>query len=302
MALTTRTLSDPEVLAAMQRLELHARAVVEGVISGLHRSPYHGFSVEFAQHREYTPGDEIRYIDWRVAARSDRLYVKEFEEETNLKGYLLVDTSASMQYRGERRAHSKLEFAAILAAGLASLLLRQRDAAGLVLFDEGQRRYVPPRATPSHFTQLLEELARADSRPRTELAPTFHHVAEQIKRRGLVVILSDLFGDPHDVLAGLRHFRYRKHEVIVLHVLDDDEVTFPFAELTKFEGLELEPEVLVDPRGIREEYLRQFGAFRERLERGCREIGADLVPVLTSEEPAAALSRYLAGRAGTARR
>lgn len=251
MPLTTQQLADPKVLASVSRLEFLAQGVVEGVISGLHKSPYHGFSVEFAQHREYTPGDEIRYIDWKVAARSDRLYVKEFEEETNLKAYLLVDTSTSMQYHGAKRAHSKLEYAYIAAAGLAGLLMRQRDAVGLALFDDGLRKYVPPRATASHFTQLLEEMVAADSRPKTELAPTFHQLAEQVKRRSLVVIFSDLFGDIQDVLEGLRHFRYRKHEVLVFHILDEDEVTFPFDDLTRFEGLELEPDVLVDPRGIR---------------------------------------------------
>jgi uncharacterized protein (DUF58 family) len=296
MPLTQQQLTDPKVIGAVTRLEFHAREVVEGVISGLHKSPYHGFSVEFAQHREYTPGDEIRYIDWKVAGRSDRYYVKEFEEETNLKAYLLVDTSESMRYQGRRKKYSKLEYASILAAAFASVLIQQRDAAGLVLFDEGVRKYVPPRATGSHFTQLLEELATAESRPKTELAPTFHQVAEEVKRRGLVVIFSDLFGDVRDVLEGLRHFRYRKHELIVFQVLDEDETSFPFDDLTKFEGLELEPEVLVDPRGIRQEYLAQFNRFCTELERGCREIQADLVRAVTTQDPAEALSGYLAGR------
>jgi uncharacterized protein (DUF58 family) len=296
MPLTQQQLSDPQVISAVTRLEFHARQVMEGVISGLHKSPYHGFSVEFAQHREYTPGDEIRYIDWKVAARSDRFYVKEFEEETNLKAYLLVDTSESMRYQGRRKQYSKLEFASIVAAAFASLLLQQRDAAGLVLFNDGIQKYVPPRATASHYTQFLEELATAESRPKTSLSSTFHHIAEEVKRRGLVIVISDLFGDVQDILAGLRHFRHRRHELIVFHVLDEDETTFPFDDLTKFEGLELEPEVLVDPRGIREEYLRQFNTFCAELERGCQEIQADLVRMVTTQDPADALSRYLAGR------
>src|SRR5918997_6741986 len=154
MPLTIQQLSDPKVIAAVSRLEFHAREVVEGVISGLHKSPYHGFSVEFAQHREYTPGDEIRYIDWKVVARSDRFYVKEFEEETNLKAYLLVDTSDSMRYQGRKKPYSKLEYASILAAALSALLIQQRDAAGLVLFNDGIHRYVPPRATATHYTQV----------------------------------------------------------------------------------------------------------------------------------------------------
>ena len=301
MPLTQQQLSDPTVVGAVSRLELHARQVVEGVISGLHKSPYHGFSVEFAQHREYTPGDEIRYIDWKVAGRSDRFYVKEFEEETNLKAYLLVDTSDSMRYQGHRKPYSKLEYASIVSSALAALLMQQRDAAGLVLFNDGVRKYVPPRATATHFTQLLEELVTAESRPKTELAPTFHQMADQIKRRGLVVILSDLFGDVRDVIAGLRHFRHRKHEVVLFQILDEDETTFPFDDLTKFQGLELEPDVLVDPRGIREEYLRQFNTFCTELERNCREIQVDLVRMVTTEDPADALSRYLSGRGRRAR-
>jgi len=296
MPLTPQQLADPKVVGAVTRLELHAREVVEGYISGLHKSPYHGFSVEFAQHREYTPGDEIRYIDWKVAARSDRYYVKEFEEETNLKAHLLVDTSESMRYKGRRREFTKLEYASILAAGLSSLLIQQRDAAGLVLFNDGVQKNIPPRATATHFTLLLEALAVAESKPKSALAPTFHEVAEQVRRRGLIVIFSDLFGDLEDVVGGLRHFRHRGHEVIVFQILDEDEINFPFHDLTKFEGLELEPELLVDPRGIREEYLQAFNSFCTELERRCREIRVDLVRTVTSDPAADALSKYLSGR------
>ncbi len=284
------------MLAAVQRLAFTAREVMEGAISGLHQSPYHGFSVEFAQHREYTPGDEIRYIDWKVAARSDRYYVKEFEEETNLKGYLLLDASDSMRYQGDRRPYSKLEYASLLLSALASLLIQQRDAAGLVVFNDGIQLNLPPRATGSQFGQILEHLVKVTTQPKSDLAPTFHTIAEQMRRRGLVVLFSDLFGDVMEVLSGLRHFRYRRHELVVFHILDEDEVTFPFHDLTKFEGLELEPDLLVDPRGVREEYLRNFRGFCDELERGCREIHADLIRVTTSEPPGDALGRYLANR------
>src|SRR5262249_48480183 len=249
---------------------VRARLVVEGVISGLHKSPYHGFSDEFAQHREYTPGDEIRYVDWKVVARSDRYYIKEFEEETNLKAYLMVDASDSMTYKGRGRELSKYEYGCTIAAALSSLMIQQRDAVGLGIFDDGIRTYLPPRGIASHFTQILEELCRARTLPKTGLGDTFHELAERVKRRGLIVIISDLFGEIDEILMGLRHFRHRKHEVIVFHVLDDDEITFPFTDLTKFEGLELEPEIMVDPRGIQEEYLRHFREFSDRLERGCR--------------------------------
>ena len=297
MPLTQQQLSEPQLLAAVARLSLNAREVVEGAISGLHQSPYHGFSVEFAQHREYTPGDEIRYIDWKVAGRSDRFYVKEFEEETNLKAYLMVDSSDSMRYQGQRRPYSKLEYASLLASALASLLILQRDAAGLVLFNEGVHRTVPPRATGSQYSQILEELVKIETRPKSDLGSTFHSLAEQARRRGLIVIFSDLFGDIQDVLSGLRHFRHRRHEVVVFHVLDEDEITFPFHDLTRFEGLENEPHLLVDPRGVRDEYLHHFNGFCEELERGCREIQADLVRVTTSQPAADVLGEYLGRRA-----
>ncbi len=296
MPLTQQQLSDPEILSAVSRLELHAREVMEGVISGMHQSPYHGFSVEFAQHREYTPGDEIRTIDWKVVARSDRYYVKEFEEETNLKAYLLLDTSESMRYQGVKRKYSKYDFACLIASAFAALLVQQRDAVGLGLFNDGVQKIIPPRGTASHYTQLLEEMVTAQSAPKTGLGATFHHMAEELKRRGFVVILSDLFGDAREVLEGIRHFRYRKHEVLVLHVLDPDEINFPFDDLTKFEGLELEPEILVDPRGIRQEYLSQFNAFCQELEKGCAEMQVDLMRMTTDASPTDLLSRYLAGR------
>jgi uncharacterized protein (DUF58 family) len=290
----TSPLADPMTLARLARLQLRARLVVEGVISGLHRSPYHGFSVEFAQHREYSPGDELRYLDWKVFGRSDRFYIKEFEEETNLKAYLLVDTSESMTYRSG--ALSKLEYGSVVAAALAQLMLQQRDAVGLALFDAQVRRYLPPRGLASHFTQMMEELERPATAPKTDLAATFHELAERIKRRGLIVVISDLFGPVDRALLGLRHFRHRKHEVIVFQILDRDEIEFPFEDLTRFEGLEGEPELLVDPHTLRAGYRREFGAFLQELERGCREISVDLVRMTTDEPVDAVLSRYLAAR------
>src|SRR5947209_1253852 len=296
MPLTQQQLADPKRLSQIARLQVRARQVVEGVISGLHKSPYHGFSVEFAQHREYTPGDEIRYVDWKVAGRSDRYYIKEFEEETNLKAYLMVDASDSMTYRGRGREWSKLEYTGVVAAALSSLMIQQRDAVGLGVFDDAIRTYLPPRGLPSHFTQILEELCRTSTRPKTNLGNTFHELAERVKRRGLIMILSDLFGDVDEILMGLRHFRHRKHEVIVFHILDDDEITFPFADLTRFEGLELEPSLIVDPRGVREEYLHYLTDFCERLERGCREMQIDVLRMNTRDDPAPLLATYLARR------
>jgi uncharacterized protein (DUF58 family) len=287
-------LADPQTLSRLSRLQLRARLVVEGVISGLHRSPYHGFSVEFAQHREYSQGDELRYLDWKVFGRSDRFYVKEFEEETNLKAYLLLDASDSMTYRSGEL--SKLEYGAVVAASLAQLMLRQRDAVGLALFNDRVQRYLPPRGVASHFTQMLEELESPATAPKTDLAATFHELAERIKRRGLIIVISDLFGPPEQALLGLRHFRHRKHEVIVFHVLDRHEIDFPFDDLTRFDGLEGEPELLVDPHAVRAEYLREFGVFVDALQRGCREIDVDMVRMPTDQPIEHLLSAYLASR------
>lgn len=296
MPLTPQQLADPRILNHMARLQMRARLVVEGIISGLHKSPYRGFSVEFAQHREYTPGDEIRYIDWKVAARSDRHYIKEFEEETNLKAYLMVDASESMTYKGRGREMTKLEYGSTVAAALGSLMIQQRDAVGLAVFDERIRTYLPPRGVPSHYNLMLEELCKIRTAPKTGLETTFHELADRVKRRGLIIVLSDLFADVEGILTGIRHFRHRKHEVVVFHVLDDDEITFPFSELTKFIGLEQEPELLVDPRGIREEYLGHFSAFCDRLERGCREMQVDVVRLNTRDDPGPPLATYLARR------
>lgn len=302
MPIDSARLADPQTLARLSRLQLRARLVVEGVISGLHRSPYHGFSVEFAQHREYTPGDELRYLDWKVFGRSDRFYVKEFEEETNLKAYLLLDASDSMTYRSGEL--SKLEYGSIVAASLAQLMLQQRDAVGLAVFNDRVRRYLPPRGLASHFTQMLAELEAPPTAPKTDLGATFHELAEQIKRRGLIIVISDLFGPAEAALMGLRHFRHRKHEVIVFHILDRHEMEFPFSELTRFDGLEGEPQLMVDPHTIRADYLREFRAFIETLERGCREIDVDLVRMPTDEPIDRLLSTYLGSRArpGAARR
>lgn len=293
---TPRQLADPQTLARIARLELRARAVVEGVISGMHRSPHRGSSVEFAQHRDYVPGDEIRHIDWKVYARSDRYHIKQYEEETNLKATLVIDTSASMDYKGENSALSKREYSAVSAAALATLLLKQRDAVGLTTFDEGIRQFIPPASTSSHMRLLLEQLDKKESRPKTAMGDTFHDLAERIKRRGLLLVFSDLFTDPDEILRGLQHFRHRKHEVILFHVLDRDELTFPFKESARFEGMEGEEPLMAEPNALRREYLHAFGAYLDRLRKGCRELGMDYVQLPTDQPVDAALSRYLAQR------
>ena len=286
---------DPEVLATVAGMELRARLVVEGFISGLHKSPYQSFSVEFAEHRQYTPGDELRHIDWRVFGKSDRFYIKLYEEDTNLKCYLLLDASGSMGY-GSNKV-TKLWYASNLAAALTQLMLQQLDSVGLLLFDEGIRRYIPPRSSPRHRKYIFEELEKAKAGKRTQVSRIFHDFAERIRRRGLIIVLSDLFDDPDAVLTSLQHFRHKKHEVIVFHLLDPYELTFPFERLTLFRDLEgqLGP-IMTEPHALKRKYLEKLDEFRTKLKRGCRESAIDYFEIDTSENFGHALTRYLATR------
>ena len=291
---SARPLADPATLARISNLELRARVVMEGIISGMHKSPHRGYSVEFAQHRDYSPGDEIRHIDWKVYGRSDRYYVKQYEEETNLKSYFVLDTSSSMNYRSGLL--SKLDYAAIISAALSSLLLQQRDSVGLALFNDGIRSFIPAASTPSHLRMVLAQLENLETAPRTGISHAFHDLAERIKRRGLIVILSDLFDDPEMVLNGLQHFRHRKHEVILFHLLDRDELIFPFKDTLVFEGMEGEGQLPAEPKALRKEYLRLFDDYIARLKRGCREMGMDYVQFPTDQPVDIQLSQYLAQR------
>ncbi|HBP19953.1 MAG TPA: DUF58 domain-containing protein [Planctomycetes bacterium] len=289
---------DPKTLTKISRLDIVARLVVEGFVTGLHRSPYHGFSVEFAEHREYVPGDDIKHIDWKVYGRSDRYYIKQYEEETNLTATLLVDGSESMRYGSDPEGPTKLQYACFIAASLAYLILRQRDSVGLVTFDEGIRKFIPPGASPSHRNLVLDSLAQIEPAERTSLSPVLHTMAERVKRKGLVILISDLFDDPTEILAGLRHFRHRRHEVIVFHVMDHAERHFPFESMTKFKGLEALGEVLCDPSALRQAYLNEVESFIGELQHGCRGDRIDYVPVDTQTPLDVVLTSYLATRAG----
>ena len=229
-----RQFLDPEVVARLGHLDVRARLVVEGFIAGMHRSPFHGFSVEFAEHRPYMPGDPLKSIDWKVWARSDRYLVKQYTEETNLRCHLLLDLSGSMGFRSPRAAMSKLEYAQSLAAALAYLMIHQQDAVGALLFAERPLTYVPARAVRSHLDVLLKAFGAHAPQGPTRLGPALHELAERIKRRGLVILCSDLMDRPEEVLSGLQHFRHRHHEVVVLHILDPDEVDFPYADTATF--------------------------------------------------------------------
>jgi len=287
---------DPETLAKLQGLGLRARRIVEGYVAGVHRSPFHGFSIEFAEHREYVSGDDLRYVDWKVFGKTDKYYLKQYEEETNLVCYLVLDTSESMQYRGDNAPMSKLEYAQCVAGALAYLVLQQQDSVGLVTFDREIRALVRASSNPSHIKQLLHVMEQASPERKTATGPIFHDLAERFKKRGVVVVLSDLFDDVESMLAGLKHFRHRRHEVIVMQVLDPAELDFPFRQTTLFKGLEGLPDVLTDPRSLRKAYLEEFGNFVKAVRRGCRDHQFDYVQLRTDQSLAIALSSYLASR------
>jgi uncharacterized protein (DUF58 family) len=274
--------------------------VVEGYVAGLHKSPYHGFSVEFAEHREYVAGDDVRHVDWKVWSKTDKYYLKQYEEETNLLLYLLLDTSESMSYASGQNL-SKLRYAQIVAASLSYMVLQQQDSVGLATFDDAVRRFVKPAGQPSHLKELLHVLDATPARSKSDMGQVFHDVAERYRKRGVVVILSDMFDDVPRILSGLKHFRHRRHEVIVFHVLDPAEVEFPFRDTTLFKGLEGMPEILTEPHALRRAYRAEVAAFLEELRKGCRMINIDYVPLRTDEPLDIALSGYLAVRANRAR-
>jgi len=295
MSVNYRQYLQPETVSKLKGMELRARMVVEGFIAGLHKSPYHGFSVEFAEHRQYMPGDNIRDIDWKVYAKTDRYYIKQYEEETNLKGYLLLDCSASMRYHSGSRI-SKFDYAGMLCGALSYMMLRQRDAVGVVTFDRSIRRYVPPRSRSGHLHVLLTEIANQQPSDETDISGTLHEMAERIKRRGLVVILSDLLDEPERIVSGLRHFRYNKHEVIVFHILDPRERDFNFGGEAVFKDMETGEEISTLPFQMKKEYARAVSEFSESIAGACRQSNIDYHPIDTAMPFDQALYAFLAKR------
>lgn len=283
----------PEVTGRIRRLELTARRVVEGFLSGMHRSPYFGQSIEFLQHRQYTPGDEIRHIDWKVYARQDRLHVKQYEEETNLRLHLLVDRSASMAY-GDGESN-KFDYSASIAASLAYLALRQKDAAGVFTFDTQVRGTVPARSHGQQLTRILSMLDSVGADGRTDLPRVAREVAQAIPRRGLVVIVSDLLG-VDSLMEGLRVLRSRGHDVALFHVLHDDEVDFSFDGATRFEGLESDQFLNCNPRALREGYLEALNAFLDQTRKACGRLMIEYTLTRTSEPLDAVMAKFLAAR------
>lgn len=289
---------NPQTLAELHGLELQARLIVEGFVSGLHKSPYHGFSIEFAEHREYVPGDDLRYVDWKVFGKSDRFYLKQYEEETNFACHFLLDTSESMLYRSEQAPVSKLQYAQFVSAALSYLVLQQRDAVGLATFDTGVRNFVRASSHPSHLKQLCHVMDVSPPQGETSLGPILHDLAERIRKRGLVVVVSDLFDDLPALLLGLKHLRHRRHEVLVLQVIDPAEQDFPFVDPTLFKGLERPLEQLTEPRALRRAYQREFEEFLTEVRRGCRDLHMDYALMRTDQPLDVALRAFLSGRAG----
>lgn len=294
---------DPKTLNKIRSLDLRARLVVDGFITGQHKSPYHGFAVEFASHREYVPGDEIKHIDWKVWSKTDRYYIKEYEEETNLKLTILLDCSKSMRYGEEAGdgSWSKFQYGATGAACLAYLARHQQDAIGLITFDTGIRLKLPPSSHPSHLKLLVHEIERTEPDNRTDVGGVFRNLAEEIGKRGLVVLVSDLFVDLATLKTTLQHFRHRRHEVVVFHVMHDHELTFPFNDNTQFKGLEVDMQLLTEPRSLRKTYLEVVERYLHQVRKTCAACGIDHVLMNTSEPLDAALASYLAFRSRTVR-
>jgi len=287
---------NPAIIARLGTMELKARTVVEGFLSGLHRSPYRGFSVEFAEYRQYLPGDDLSTLDWKVYARSDRHYVKKFEEETNLECHLLLDVSASMSYRGAAPM-SKLEYGSVLAGSLAFLMNRQRDATGLIAFDDKIAFRLPASARRGHLHSLLIGLERLEPGRRSDVGRPLHQLAEALVRRSLVVLISDLLDEPEPIIKGLKHLRFRGNDVVVFQLLDPNELTFPFRGSARFTDLESDEEVTADPKNVRSTYLRELAGLTLRYDRELRGAGIDYVQLDTSEALDFALLTYLAARA-----
>jgi len=286
---------DPQALSRVKNLSVVARGVVEGFISGLHSSPLKGFSVEFAEHREYTAGDDPRYLDYRMLGRTDRLYVKQYEEETNMRVQILLDTSGSMGYSHQGKL-SKLAYGCYLTAVLSYLMVRQQDSVGLTTFDTEIRLDMPARTSPRHFSEMMHRLEAITPGRETDVAETLHKLANRFKRRCLVVLVSDLYDEPEEVVRALHHFRHRRHEVILFHVLDKAEIDFPFREVIAFHDLETKERIQVDPAYVRKQYIAQMEEFIEQYRRVCAEAQIDYVLTDTTVPYDFMLSKYLAKR------
>ena len=290
---------DPRTLAKVGSLDLRARLIVEGLMNGMHRSPYQGISVEFAQHRPYVAGDDIKRIDWRVYAKADRYYIKQYEVSTNLRAHVVLDASGSMAYRGATDAMSKFRYAQFVAACLSYLILHQQDSAGLVTFDAAVREILPAKSSPTHLMRILKTLDATRPERESGVAPILHEVAERVPRRGMVIIVSDLFDHADALVEALHHLRHRRHEVLLLQVMADDELTFPFRKWSLFENLERAADrVKLDPATMRAQYLENVARHLKAIRDAAGKLNVSHVLLNTSEPFDEALMAYLAARVG----
>ena len=294
MNLASRDYLNPSIIKKIDNLSLRAKLVVEGFIVGLHKSPYHGFSIEFSEHRPYTFGDEIKFIDWKLLAKTDKLYIKQFEEETNLKSYILFDKSSSMSYGSSDI--TKFEYAKTISACLSYLMIKQQDAVGLTTFDKKINISIPPKSKISHLNYLLKVLNNTKIEGETKISYILHSLAESIRKRGLIILISDLMDDPEDVLKGLRHFRYKGHEVMVFHIIDDKEIKFDFNSPINFIDLENKKMIKTDPRQIKVEYKKSFNLFCEKYKKECNKNNIDYIPINTSYSIDKTLIQYIIKR------
>lgn len=286
----------PEFVSTLKNLDFVARMIVEGFLVGLHKSPYHGFSVEFSEHRQYMPGDNIRDIDWKVYGRTDRYYIKQFEEETNLKAYILLDISGSMQYASGKVR--KIDYARYLAAALTYLFIKQRDAVGLITFSDTIHKFLPPKSSPSYINYILQELSNIElNHTKTVISETLHSLAEKIKRRGLVILLTEfLYEDPERILEGLKHFRHYKHEILVFNILDPNDRYFNFQDEVSFVDLETGEKLKTQPYFLQQQYREKIEEFYGNLQRECLNFNIDFQNIMTNEPFDRALMRYLLKR------
>jgi uncharacterized protein (DUF58 family) len=292
-----RRFLDPTTIAKITKLELRARQVVEGFLAGMHRSPFFGHSIEFVQHREYTAGDDLRHLDWKVWSKTDNYYIKQYEAETNLRTNLVVDVSESMHYG--RGALNKYEYACTAGACLAYLLLRQQDSVGMTTFDSEVRHIVPARSATNHILAIIKAMDVSRPREKTDLEKILRRVAETAPVRGLIVIISDLLVDREPLFRGLEMLCHRRHDILLFHVLDADEVQFPFSGITRFEGMEELPHLLCDPRALRDGYLEALEEYKVEVRRGCTRLGIDYQFVTTSDYLDAVLAKFLHHRMDT---
>lgn len=291
---------DPATLQKLSSLDLVAREVVEGIRVGMHKSPLRGFSTEFKQHRQYVAGDPLKNVDWRVYGRTERYYVKLFEAETNFTAAILLDASSSMHYKSG--AVSKLEYAKFMAAAMAHMIVEQRDSVGLAVFDSKLRSYIEPKCAMSVVRNIALELEKVKPEPRTDITAILHEFAIRLPRRGFVILFSDMFDHVEQFLGGLDHLRFRGHNVVVFHTLDPAELEFPFNGTCKFKGLELEPEIVTQPKRVRAAYLEELRKFTNQIRGACERNHVDYVQVDTSKPVDAVLTGYLIGRLRAATR